>query len=81
VKYKVAYTLEGENFKTTHMRYFDALNRSTALSMFDTTMEMTHENEKAKLDSLYVNVSEKPGRYTWEELKCNEEEIRVSHGI
>tara|TARA_E500000331_G_scaffold111247_1_gene108351 strand:+ start:68 stop:313 length:246 start_codon:yes stop_codon:yes gene_type:complete len=81
MKYKVAYTLEGENFKTTHMRYFDALNQSTALNMFEATMEMTHETEGSKIKGLYVNVSEKPGRYTWEELKCDEKEIRVSYGI
>jgi hypothetical protein len=78
VKYKVAYTLEGEGYRNKHLRYFDALNKPTALNMFDTTMETTHEGEKAKLDTLYVNVSDKPGGYMWEELKCSEEEIRVS---
>lgn len=81
MKYKVAYTLEGEDYKTSHLRYFDALNKSTALSMFETTMEMTHEGEKVELKALYVNVSELPKRYTWEELKCDEKEIRVSYGI
>lgn len=74
MKYKIAYTLEGENYEVRHFRYFDALDPSTALNMFEATMEMTHEGERTKFSACYENVSETPRKYKWRRLELGDED-------
>ena len=72
--YKIAYIVkDGDAFKRKH-RYYTALNKDTALGMFEASTEQSLVGEAPEVKNIFVNKSKEKNKYDWVEDDEEEKE-------